>query len=233
MGVNVVPHACVPGVKDGGDASAGAVEALGGDLEDDLGGEGEEVAVEEALVLEGERAESTREGYDDVEVADREAAGGAGLDPALLIEGLTGLAMPVTTRVVRGGRVTAAAAALEVTAELGGAAGGEAAEDLELLLGEPGTEGVEDGTHDRAELEPRAKGSGRLVVRWARGGGRLSGELVEVGVGEEALHGRGQGALGDRQLALAKRASSLPEAGALTRSGECPCRSGVARSHRT
>ena len=72
MNVRVVGHCRAPAVEHGGGADAGAeVPGIGGDGEQRLGRGAEQQVVNDRLVLVGDRGDLSRQGEDQVEVADR------------------------------------------------------------------------------------------------------------------------------------------------------------------
>src|SRR3546814_11875259 len=71
-----------PGVKNGGDADPGAeVPGISGDGQHRIGRRLEQEVIDQRLVGEGDRGDFGRQGKHDVEIADREQVGLAGLEP--------------------------------------------------------------------------------------------------------------------------------------------------------
>jgi hypothetical protein len=105
---------------------------VGGDGGQRLGGGPEQQVVDGALVLKCDGAERSRQGEDDVIVGNRQKLGLAVFEPLSRRRGLTLRAMPVAAGIVGDAFVRAVMAALDVSAERGGAAGLDRRHDLQL-----------------------------------------------------------------------------------------------------
>jgi len=191
--VGVKAQVSSPGVKDGGDTEVGA-EALWitPEFEEGSGGGREEGVEDEVSIREGEAAELSREVEDDVEGMGGEHASHALLDPASLRERLALWTVPVSTGVEGVAlEVAAGGAHVLVSAELGGPATSDVAQDR-CLLGSEGVgarEGLPVSADDVRDLESgpfrRAHvGSGTRVV--AHGG---SAESLPCSRGAEQVNG--------------------------------------------
>src|SRR6202040_2567754 len=101
------------------------VLGIGGDLLQGLGGGAEEQAVDRPGVLEGDRSDRRREGEDDVEIFDGEQLGFPVLDPFGGGGGLALGAVAVAAGVIGDLAVAAAVTLLDMSAEGGGATGGD------------------------------------------------------------------------------------------------------------
>ena len=112
-----------PGVQHGGDADVGAeVLGIGRDGGQRLGRGREQQAVDLGLVLVGDGADRGRQREHHVEVGNRQQLGLARLEPRLSRRPLALGAVPVAAGVIGDARVRAVLAALDMTAERGGAA---------------------------------------------------------------------------------------------------------------
>ena len=122
-----------PGVEDGGQADARAqMLRIGGDGDQRLGGGPEQEVVDGGLVLERDRADRRRQGEDDVIIGDRQELGLALGEPLPRRRALTLRAVAVAAGVVGDAFVRAVLAALDVSAERGGATGLDRRHDLQL-----------------------------------------------------------------------------------------------------
>ena len=122
-----------PGVQDGGQADARAqMLRVGGDGHQRLGGGPEQEVVDGGLVLEGDGADRRRQGEDDVVVGNRQQLGLALVEPLPRRRALALRAMAVAAGIVGDALVRAVLAALDVSAERGGAAGLDRRHDLQL-----------------------------------------------------------------------------------------------------
>lgn len=142
---------------------------IGSDGGQGLGGGAEENAVEAIFVLVSDGRERFGNGEDDMKIVRVENFGGSFLDPLRTSEGLTFWAMTVAAAVVAGSLVTAAVAALEMTAESGGAAHLDRGHDAPLSRGERRamllTIGFTVATKDVRHFQFRAmQGARRLEV---------------------------------------------------------------------
>ena len=112
-----------PCVQDGGEADAGAeMFGIGGDGGQGLGRRLEQQIVDDGLVLESDRRDRGRHGEDDVEIGSRQQFGFSFCQPLSGGGGLTLGTMAVAAGVIGDARMRAVLAALDMTAERGGAA---------------------------------------------------------------------------------------------------------------
>ena len=162
-----------PGVEDGGQADARAqMLRIGGDGGQRLGGGPEQEVVDGGLVLERDGADRSRQGEDDVIVGDRQQLRLAVCEPLPRRRGLTLRAVAVAAGIVGDPFVRAVLAALDVSAERGGATGLDRRHDLQL--GEAHVTGVglaprrPMGAKDVGDLQARPRHAG-LVRRAAIG----------------------------------------------------------------
>src|SRR3954469_22415981 len=79
-------------------------------------------AIQDALVLIGEGGKLMRDCEYDMRIRDRQQFAGSLCDPSVAGAGLASRTVPVATRVIRDGLVTAAGATVDVTAQSGGTA---------------------------------------------------------------------------------------------------------------
>src|SRR5260370_3900027 len=125
-----------PTVQYGEKADLGAeMLGIGSDGGQGLGRGAEEHAVEEIFVLVSDGSERFGNREDDMKIVRRENFGGSFLDPLRTSEGLTFSAMTVAAAVVARPLLTAAVAALEITAESGGGGTLERGHDAPLSGG--------------------------------------------------------------------------------------------------
>src|SRR3546814_3734208 len=90
-----------PCVEDGCEADPGAeVLRVGGNRQHRIGRRLEQQVIDERLVVEGDRGDLGRQREHDVEIADREEVGLAGLEPGACSSALAPRAMPVAATVV-------------------------------------------------------------------------------------------------------------------------------------
>src|SRR5229473_2933365 len=125
-----------PTVKYSEKADLGAqMLGIGSDGGQGLGRGSEENAVEEIFVLVSDGSDRFGNREDDMKIVRRENFGRSFFDPLRTSEGLTFWAMTVAAAVVAGSLVTTAVAALEMTAESGGAAHLDRGHDAPLCRG--------------------------------------------------------------------------------------------------
>src|SRR3546814_2101646 len=109
----------------------------------------------------GDRGDLGRQREHDVEIADREEVGLAGLEPGACSSALAPRAMPVAATVVGDPPMPAVGAGFDMAAERGGAAMLDRRHDLELMQAEvPGMGhaiGRPRGTEDVGDLERRSE----------------------------------------------------------------------------
>ena len=111
-----------PGVQDGGDADVGAeVLGIGGDGGERLGRGLEQQSIDLGLVLVGDRADRGRQREHEVEIRHRQKLGFARRKPCRRSRPLAFRAVPVAAGIVGDARVGTVLAALDMTAERGGA----------------------------------------------------------------------------------------------------------------
>src|SRR3546814_8609591 len=96
----------------------------------------EQQVIDERLVVEGDRGDLGRQREHDVEIADREEVGLAGLEPGACSSALAPRAMPVAATVVGDPPMPAVGAGFDMAAERGGAAMLDRRHDLELMQAE-------------------------------------------------------------------------------------------------
>jgi len=131
--VGVVGERRAPGVQHGGEADARAqMLGIGGDGHQRLGGGPEHQVVDGGLVGEGHRAKRRRQSEDDVIIGNGQQFGLAFGEPSLGCGGLTLRAVAIAAGVVDDARMRAVFAALDVSAERGGAASLDRRHDLQL-----------------------------------------------------------------------------------------------------
>ena len=159
-----------PGVQYGGQADARAeMLRVGGDRGQRLGGGPEQEVVDGGLVLERDRADRRRQGEDDVIVGNRQELRLAVFEPLPRRRALALRAVAVAAGVVGDAFVRAVLAALDVSAERGGATGLDRRHDLQL--GEAHVTGVglaprrPMGAKDVGDLQARPRHA--AVVRRA------------------------------------------------------------------
>src|SRR5713101_3653092 len=93
--------------------------------------------VDDLLVLQGQWRQSPGQGEDDMDVARREQLLATCCEPAVASPGLTLWAVPVSTRVVGDGAMSAASAFIEVAAERGGATPPTGQQHFDVLPTDP------------------------------------------------------------------------------------------------
>jgi len=122
-----------PGVQHGGEADARAqMLRVRGDGGQRLGGRSEQQVVDGGFVVERDGGDRRRQGEDDVIVGNRQEFGFAFCEPLPRRRALTLRAMVVAAGVVGDARMRAVLAALDMSAERGGAAGLDRRHDLQL-----------------------------------------------------------------------------------------------------
>jgi len=156
--VGMVPQVLSPGVEHAEKAYLGAkVARIGGDFQERGGAGLEEQAVDEALVLIGERRQLVREREDHMHVTDGQEFLIPLSQPAVARPGLTLGAVPIATRVIGDGTIAAAKAAISMTAQDGGAATLDRVQNLPLGPGQPGPAPFDEvfalGANDIGHLE--------------------------------------------------------------------------------
>jgi hypothetical protein len=128
-----------PGVKDAEEADRGAeVTGIGGHFQERCGAGLEEQAVDQPLVLIGERRQLVREREDYMNVTKGQEFLAPLRQPAVARPGLTLGTVPVATRVIGDGAMTTANAAIPMAAQSGGAATLDGMQHLPLRPGQPG-----------------------------------------------------------------------------------------------
>src|ERR1700755_218255 len=122
-----------PGVQDGGETNARAqVLRVSGDRGQRLGGSSEQEVVDGSLIVERDGADRSRQGEDDVVIGNRQKLRLAVFEPLPRRRSLTLRAMPVAAGIVGDPLVRAVLAALDMSAERGGAAGLDRRHHLQL-----------------------------------------------------------------------------------------------------
>src|SRR6266852_1978135 len=113
----------VPGVEHAEEADLGAkVPGITGDLQQGFGAGVKQQVIDQTLVLQCERSEFPWQGEDDVHVAGGQQLPLSRLEPAHAGVALAPWAMPVATRVVRDGSMSAVRALIAMSTQRGGAA---------------------------------------------------------------------------------------------------------------
>ena len=244
MDVGMMLEVLAPGVEDGQEADLGPeVLGIGGDLLQGLGGGPEEQAVDDAGVLQGDRAERRREGEDEVEVLDGQEFGLAGLHPVGGGGGLALGAVAVAAGVVGDLPVAAPVALLDVAAQGGGPAGGDVMQDATLFVGESRRRSDRGRRRRVAGRRRRLRAGAGSWSRLSREGGepveRAPGRLhggrrdvgvdgggLEVAVPEQDLDGADVGAgfeeVGGEAVAEGVDGDVLAQAGGCVRPGRRP-----------
>src|ERR1035438_4066464 len=144
--VGMMLELLVPGVEHAEEADLRAqVAGIASDLQQGGGAGLKEQAVEDALVLEREGSEFTRQGEDEVHVAAGRQFLFACLEPAETRVRLASGTVPVATRVIGdGGGMSAGGAAIAMAAESGGAAAGDRQQHLLVLPGDPAAAALDE-----------------------------------------------------------------------------------------
>ena len=137
---------------------------VGGDGDQGLGGGPEQEVVDGGLVLERDRADRRRQGEDDVIIGDRQKLRLAVGEPLPRRRALALRAMAVAAGIVGDAFVRAVLAALDVSAERGGATGLDRRHDLQLA--EADVAGV--GLAPRRPMGAKDVGDPRTVTRGPR-----------------------------------------------------------------
>ena len=151
-----------PGVQHGGEADARAeMLRVGGDRGQRLGGGPEQQVVDGGLVLERDGADRGRQGEDDVIVGNRQELRLAVFEPLPRRGGLALRAVAIAAGIVGDPFVRAVLAALDVTAERGGATGLDRRHDLQLVEAHVTGVGLSPrrpmGAEDVGDLEGRPR----------------------------------------------------------------------------
>jgi hypothetical protein len=132
--VRMVRHRRAPGVEQGGDADPGAKPlGIGGDGQRGLSRRREQQTVDRCFVVVGDIGDRTRQGEDEVEVADGQQFGLALGEPFLGGGGLALGAMPVAAAVVGDDGVGAVLATRHMAAERHRAAALDGRHHLQLV----------------------------------------------------------------------------------------------------
>jgi hypothetical protein len=129
-----------PGMEHAEEADFGAQMAgIAGDFEQGLGAGPEQEIVDDLLVLQGQRGETTRKGEDDMNVGGGQEFPAARSQPTIASEGLTLGTVSVSARIERVGTIPAAGTAITVPAQGGGAAALDGRQHFPMLAGDPAT----------------------------------------------------------------------------------------------
>ena len=144
MGMMLQP--LVPGVEHAEEADFRAeVAGIASDLQQACGTGLEEQVVDDALVLEREWSEFTRQGEDEVHVASGQQFLFPRLEPAQTRVRLASGTMPVAARVIGDGRrMPAGGTAIAMAAKSRGAAARDREQDLLVLPGDPATAALDE-----------------------------------------------------------------------------------------
>jgi hypothetical protein len=187
--VGMVSEALGPGVKDGEEAEASAKKpGISSELEEGVGGGGEEGVVEDAFVDESEASEVVRESEDDVEVRDRQEVTELETEPLGALPLKARGAMAVATGEVGVTLEATGIAALTMPfTESSGSADGDPAEDGLLSeaesdekMTEPASN-ITDGEVMRGgrEHRPRVKGTAAAGHARTRNGTKTGAEPLD------------------------------------------------------
>jgi hypothetical protein len=151
-----------PGVEHGGEADARPqMLRVGGDGGQRLGCGLEQQIVDDGLVLERDRADRCRQGEDDVVIGNRQKLRLALGEPLPRRRALTLRAVTVAAGIVGDAFARAVLAALNVSAERGGAAGLDRRHDLQL----PEADMARVGLAPRRPMGAKDVGDPRAVTR--------------------------------------------------------------------
>jgi len=132
-------QALVPAVEHAEEADLGTeMPWIAGDFKQGLSARVKEQVIDESLVLQGERGQFARQSEDRVDVASGQKLPFARLEPAPARVALAARAVPVSAGVVGdGGRMSAAHAAVAMSAQRGGAAARDGQQRLAVLPVDP------------------------------------------------------------------------------------------------
>ena len=149
-----------PGVEDREEADLGSqMPRIGGDALQGFGRRPEQQSVHLLFVLQGQRRECRGESEDDVKTLARQQLSATLLEPLGTRQGLTFWAVPIGARIVCVAFVPALVTALEMSAQGGGAAGFDGAQNTFLRRGQRGSVRLAKllavGTHDVRDFECR------------------------------------------------------------------------------
>ena len=116
----------IPGMEDAEEADLCAqVAGIAGDLQQGFGAGVKQQVVDQSLVLQCERSEFPRECEDHVDILSGQQFPFPCLEPAQACVALAPWAMPVATRVIRDGDMSAVRALIAMSTQRGGAAAGD------------------------------------------------------------------------------------------------------------
>ena len=128
----------VPGMEHAEEADLGSQVAwIAGDLQQGFSTGAKEQVVDQPFVLQCERSQFPRQREDDVHVAGGQQLPFPRLEPAQAGIALALGTMPVATRVVRDGGISAVRALIAMSAQRGGAATSNGQQNLLMLPGDP------------------------------------------------------------------------------------------------
>src|SRR6266702_6078791 len=113
------------------------VFGLAGHFEESFCTGSEQEAVEDLLVLQDQRSQMTRKREDHMDVTRWEKLLATCCEPAIASSCLTLRAVPISTRVVGDGAMSAASALIEMSAERGGATPRNGQQHFDMLPGDP------------------------------------------------------------------------------------------------
>src|ERR1700691_2245541 len=128
----------VPGMEHTEEADLGSkVPGIAGDVQQGFGTGMKQQVVDQTLVLQCERSEFPRQGEDDVHVAGGQQFPFPCLEPAQAGVALAPWAMPVATRVIRDGSMSAVRAPIAMSTQRGGAAAHDGQQHFLMLPADP------------------------------------------------------------------------------------------------
>ncbi len=132
-------QALIPAMQHAEEADLGTeMPWITSDFKQGLSARVKEQVVDEPLVLQGERSQFARQGENGMDVACGQQFSLARLKPAQARVALTSWAMPISTRVVGDpGRMSAACAAVAMSAQRGGAAARDGQQHFSVLPVDP------------------------------------------------------------------------------------------------
>ena len=138
MDMGMMLQLLVPGVQHAEEADIGSeVFRVARDFEQCCGAGAEQQVVDDPLVLQCQRSQFVRQGEDDMHIGRGQEFARPGLKPALARVPLAPRTMPVATRVVRDGAMSATRALIDVTAQRGGAAACDGGQHFQMQPVQP------------------------------------------------------------------------------------------------
>jgi hypothetical protein len=138
MQVGMSEKSLAPSVENCHKTDVGAqVFGISRDLEEGLGGSAKQQAVNQSLILQGQRSEKVGQSEDDMKVGDGQQFGGTVFQPALTSCCLAFWAMPIQARVIGDGSLSATVTLFDVPTECRGTTSGNGTQDFEVETGYP------------------------------------------------------------------------------------------------